>query len=255
MGILSSISNALGFSDDDAPKEAAATQLAATEKNIAFQEESRDLARADLAPFAEQGVSALDRVSGLISDPNKQLDFIQDNPFFKFLADDAQSRLFNNQAARGKVGTGGTALALQNSQMLLGDQLVGNQVGRELSIANLGQASAAGQAAQTNASAGRVGESILGGGNATAAGIMGASNANTQGAGSVANLGLGIGSIVALSDRNEKTDIKKIGNIGFPVYFFKYKGSDKLEIGGMAQDGILPTRKIGGKLYVDYGAV
>lgn len=42
----------------------------------------------------------------------------------------------------------------------------------------------------------------------------------------------------AISDRNAKTDIKKVGktNTGLPIYTFKYKGENKTQMGVMAQD-------------------
>jgi hypothetical protein len=43
---------------------------------------------------------------------------------------------------------------------------------------------------------------------------------------------------IDISDRNAKTDIKKVGktNSGLPIYTFKYKGDNKTKMGVMAQD-------------------
>ena len=195
-GVVDTITGAAAA---DASQDAASAQVDAANSNIAFQQSALDTIRGDLEPYRTSGASALSDVSSLISDPNKQLDYIQDNPFFKFLADDAQRRLFNNKAARGKVGTGGTALALQNSQMLLGDQLVGNQINRQMGIANLGQNAAAQTGAQTANTANAIGSSILGAGNAQAAGYIGEQNAYSDALSTGINTALGAGSIMALT--------------------------------------------------------
>jgi hypothetical protein len=66
-----------------------------------------------------------------------------------------------------------------------------------------------------------------------------AGNAGTMGMiGSIAGSAL-IGAAM-LSDRREKTDIKKIGQtadvLGLPAYQYKYKGDDQTRVGFMAQD-------------------
>jgi hypothetical protein len=72
--------------------------------------------------------------------------------------------------------------------------------------------------------------------------------------------GLGIAGLGLLSDRNEKTDIKKLGDdpsTGLPMYAFRYKDDPKSYpkiVGPMAQDieAAMPgsTERVGGKLYI-----
>ncbi len=72
--------------------------------------------------------------------------------------------------------------------------------------------------------------------------------------------GLGIAGLGMLSDRNEKTDIKKLGKdeeTGLDLYAYRYKGDPKSYpkiVGPMAQDieKAMPgsTDRVGGKLYV-----
>ena len=94
--------------------------------------------RRDYSPYQTAGKQALNGLSGLITDPNQQLNYVQNNPFFNAMADNAQSRLFNNQAARGKVGSGGTAEALQNSMLLLGEDLVNNNINQRMNLVDRG---------------------------------------------------------------------------------------------------------------------
>lgn len=242
---------------DDAAREAANIQAQSSDKAIALQRETRDLARGDLQSFRQAGAAQLDPLTSLISDPKAQLAFIQDNPFFKALADDAQSRLFSNQAARGKVGSGGTAQALQNSLLLLGQNLLDNNINQRTQLATIGQNAAAGQATVAQNTGNTITDLITGQGNAQAAGIVGAANARASGIENIAK----IGTTIALSDRRFKRDIERIGTLdnGIPVYRYKFKNRQETHIGVIAQDveKVKPEAVIEheGVKYVDYEAV
>lgn len=77
--------------------------------------------------------------------------------------------------------------------------------------------------------------------------------------------GLGISALGLMSDRNEKTDIKKVGkdeNTGLPLYAYRYKDDPKTYpkiVGPMAQDveKAFPgsTDRVGGKLYIKNAAL
>lgn len=268
----------------EAPRQAAELQRLTTQDVIKSQEAAAETARADLQPFRQAGQQALpglqtdlEGIRGLVTDPTKQAEFVQNNPFFDLLAEDAQRRLFNNQAARGKLGSGGTAEALQNSILLLGNDLVNQNVAQRqgvfqsgLNIASLGSNAAAGQANITQgtganiantslASTRNIGDLLTQGANATAAGIVGASNAQQQAQQAAVNTGLGIGSIIALSDRREKENITFVGKVrGIPYYLFNYIGDKKTQLGTMAQDVEHIANAVldfGGKKYVDYGVI
>ena len=71
---------------------------------------------------------ALERLTALTTDPEAQRDFIFNNPFYGAMADEAQRRLLANRAARGKVGSGGTAEALQQSLVRMGSDLLAREV-------------------------------------------------------------------------------------------------------------------------------
>lgn len=226
-----------------AAKKAAKIQARSAAEAIAFQRESRDLARADLQPFRDAGISQLSGLSSLISDPNAQLDFVQNNPFFNALASDAQSRLFSNQAARGKVGSGGTAQALQNSLLLLGQDLLNNNINQRMNLATMGQNAAAGQGTATMQAGGTISDLLTQQGNALAAGQVGAANANTQGINNLLNLGTTVGVGLAtgglgLSDVRLKEDIERIGTTdsGLGVYKYRFKGRPEFHVGVIAQE-------------------
>ena len=186
---LGKIAELFGLSDGgDAARQASQLQSASADKAIDLTRESRDIARKDLQPFTEAGTKTLPGLTSLIEDPNAKKAFVENNPFFKAQADESQRRLFNNQAARGKVGSGGTAEALQNSLLLLGNDLVNENIGQRFNLASLGQSSAAGQANITQ-SAGAQGSNLLTQqGNVQASGVIGAENARVGGINSLLNL-------------------------------------------------------------------
>jgi len=218
--------------------------------------------RADLQPFTDAGLGSLGAIQNLLT-PEGQNDFITKNPFFDALADDAQRRLFNNSSARGKVGSGNTAEALQNSMTLLGNDLVGTEIGRHEGILNIGSNAATNQASITGSGALNLAELEAMGGETQAAGILGLENTRRQDKAAsrsdksdIIKTGV-MAAATFLSDRRYKTDITSLGSVGdVPVYLFKYKGSDKIEVGTMAQDvEHIPGAvvDVGGKKFVNYG--
>lgn len=217
----------------DAATEAAQVQAAGGEGAIGVLEEAETTSRADLDPFAQAGLEALPGLTSLTTDPAAQLAFIQDNPFFQALTDQASSTLFANQAAKGKVGSGGTAEALQNSLLLLGTDLVNQNINQRLNLANLGFGAAAGQANITQQTGSNIANTITGVANTTAAGIVGGANAIQQGRADLLTAG-----VTAVCDIKLKENIKKVGQLdnGLPLYIFNYIGDNQLHINVMAQD-------------------
>lgn len=104
MGFITKI---FGGGGAKAAGQAAAVQGVATNKAVAEQKRQFNLVREDLAPFKEAGTRALPGLEGLITDPLQQKAFIEDNPFFDALTERSTRTIFNNAAARGKIGSGG----------------------------------------------------------------------------------------------------------------------------------------------------
>ncbi|MCZ6897639.1 MAG: tail fiber domain-containing protein [Betaproteobacteria bacterium] len=252
------------FGGDDAAQaalQAAEIQGESVEQAIGFQTGATESA---LGEFGDVRAD-LEGIRNLITDPTAQRDFITDNPFFNALAEDAQRRIFSNQAARGKLGSGETALALQNSILLLGDELLGTNINRRFGLADRSGRLATSRAGITQLGAGSITDLITGGGNVEAAGIIGAAEAEASALNTGINTALGIGALalpsasaagISLSDRNFKENITFINDVnGVPFYFFNYKGESKLNFGTMAQDVPHAVINMGGKKYVDYGVL
>lgn len=175
-----------------AAMSAAELQAELGRESIEFQKESLAETRAGLEPFREAGVGSL---GGLQSAMAQQQDTIEDpsarvlnNPFFQALAGQQEQRLLQSAAARGKVGSGGTNQGLQQNLLLLGQQFGQQDIAnQQLGISNLqnlstiGANAAAGQGSATQQTAGMVGQTLGGIGQAQAQGITGAANAQAAG--------------------------------------------------------------------------
>lgn len=273
---MSIISDLFGGGDAaDAAMQAANVQEAATTEGIKAQKEALANIRADLAPFREAGAAQLPALSSGIADftnlstnPQAQASWLQSNPFYGELAKNATSSLFANQAAKGKLGSGGTAKALQNSILLLGNDLLnqdlsrrGAALGQNFNMATMGQNAAAMTGTQTQNATNNISNLMQQGANATASGIVGAANAQNSAMSTGLNFGLGAAGLYMLSDRRAKDNIVKIGtdDLGLPVYEFTYKGDDLKRIGHIAQDveAMYPAavKEFGGFKFIDYGVL
>jgi hypothetical protein len=178
MGFVSDVVGGLtGKTQRKASKKASEQQQEAAQAGIDLTRETRDLARGDLQPFTQAGSAALDPLQNLVLDPQAQQDFITNNPFFDSLLNEERQNTLQNRAASGKLGSGGTLKALDQNVLRIGQGLVDNQTNKLSNLANLGQASAAGQA-NVAQQAGRQGSDLLTQqGNAAAAGTVGQANA------------------------------------------------------------------------------
>lgn len=274
-----------GSSAKKAAKRAAGKQEAMGREAIELQRETRDLMREDLAPFRDIYTPEIgQQLTGLATQGAdfsgiqalQPFDPMQDQSF-KALADEASRRVFSNQAARGKLGSGGTAEALQNQLVGLGEgmraqraaeqaQQFGQQMqlatvpqqqqfNQLMNLAGIGQSAAAGQASAAGTAGTNISELLTGIGNAQAAGLVGGAQAKSQALGGLMQLA-GMGA--AMSDIRAKENIKPVGEInGIPWFTFDYIDGEKNQQGTMAQliqddypDAVV---EIDGMLHVYYG--
>lgn len=221
-----------------AARKGANAQVESADRAIGFQKESRDISRADLAPYADLGKKNVSGLDSLVNDPNAQLKYVQENPFFKAMQNEATQTLINNTSSTGKMKSGGTAEALQNSLMLLGNNLVQQQISNKQNLVSMGQNAAAGQG-NINMNAGNsIADLYTQQGNARAAGLVGGANAIMEGRTTLMKAAA-MGAGVAACDIRFKTDIKQVGLLdnGLPVYTFRYKyDKSKVHMNVMAQD-------------------
>ncbi len=164
---------------DDASERAARVQQQEIGAAIDKQDQALEVVREKLTPFFEEGKTAITGLGSLVSDPQDQADFISDNPFFELMADRARGDLLSNQAARGKVGSGDTAEALQNSLMLIGSDILRQNIAERQGLGGLGLNAATNLSQFTQTGASNIGNLLTSRGAVSAAGIMGASEAQT----------------------------------------------------------------------------
>jgi len=184
MGIGASVANlASTFIGARAAGKAADQQADALSQGISSLGTTLENVREDFQPFVDVGTTDLDDLGQLVTSPERQLEFIEENPFFDALADRATTDLLKNQAARGRLGTGETAEELQKSLLLLGEDLLSRDVNRRFDLANLGFAGASGQAGAEERIGSQVADLIVGRGTAKASGTVGVANQLQQGIG------------------------------------------------------------------------
>jgi hypothetical protein len=114
---------------------AAKKQESANKRAVALQREMWNTSRNDLAPYRDAGEQAMNPLVALATDPQAQADYVHTNPFYRAQMQQAQDALFANQAARGMLGSGATASALQQQYLAQGDQFLNSQFNRLTSLA------------------------------------------------------------------------------------------------------------------------
>jgi len=194
----------------DAALSASQLQSASTTEQIQAQQAAAAQQRQDLDPFTQFGASFIDpaqqavqQSQQLFNDPAS----IMSNPFLQALQGQAQTNILQNQAVRGRLGTGETPQFLQDAAIRTGFDVLNQerqaQMGNVSMLQNLvagGQSAAAGQgqgALATGANIANTQQQGVFGQNqlttdaaaAQAGGIVGASNANAAGTENLINLG------------------------------------------------------------------
>jgi hypothetical protein len=237
MGFVRKVTDGItGETAADAALNAANIQAQAGREGIEFQRESRDLARADLAPFTQFGQEGLDR-SNLLFDQNAQFDFLQGNPLFQQALEQNNQNTLNQASARGRTTAGDTGQQLSENFLLSGMPLLQNQQQNILSALNIGQNSAAGQGSAALSTGNSISDLITGIGASQAAGQIGAANAQQQGINNLLSIG---GLAVGASDRRLKTNIVNTGakHKGLSVYEWNYKWDDNQRHRGFMSDDV-----------------
>jgi len=158
--------------------EAARLQLESTREGIAEQRRAREQARGDLQPFRQAGEESLSGLSQLITSPDAQRDFVQNNDLLDFITKDAETRLGAVQS--GDTNLNQTNQALQNSLTLLAPDLINQSIGQRANLATLGANAAAQQATETLGTGRSIADLFTQGANAQAAGVVGQQNARTN---------------------------------------------------------------------------
>ena len=244
-------------------KKASKISADAATRDAEMQMEMFNTTRADLSPYRQTGVDALGQMARLYGLPQygadgKQIATAQpadysvftNSPDYKFAFDEGTRAVNAGLAARGLGNSGRAMKELTRYGQGVASQQLSNYVNRLAAMAGVGQAATV-QTGQLGANAAaNAGQSIQAAGDARASGYMSRAGMNQQlygtifdaaggpaagglmgksfaaAGGSGEAAGAGAGALMGLlSDRNEKTNIKKVGKTddGLNVYTYKYK--------------------------------
>lgn len=169
---------------DVSGQTAADAQAKAGVKAAQLQEARGQEAIGLLTPFREFGQAQLDPLSQLLS-AQGQAAYLQDNPLFQNILDSVNRQTMLTQAARGRLGSGGTLESLQSNYLMQALPFLQNQQQNLFQAANMGQTSAAG-----------VGNILQNIGNVQGAGEM--ARVSNQGVGTQAAVQLGAAALGAM---------------------------------------------------------
>lgn len=162
-------------------------QANAAKKSAGLQAAAAAQARADLAPFRETGVNALNDLStlmGLGGTPEAQtnaLNALTASPGFQFRLGQGIGALDQSAVARGGLLSGNQLKAVNEFGQDLASQEFGNRFNQLFSIAGQGQNAAAGQGSIGMTGAANQGNALMAAGRAQASGAIGVGNAITGG--------------------------------------------------------------------------
>jgi hypothetical protein len=188
MGLVKDAVGGLLGSGADAAKKAAGRQIEGLQKADKRIRLAGEEAVGGLDPFTQVGQTDLQGLGALVTDPNAQKDFITNNPFFDALAGEATTRLEKLQSSKGKLDSGDTRIDLQNKLLLLGSDLLNQNITQRQNLAGLGFNSAQQQGAFGLNAAGTRANIATGIGETGAAGVLGARQAQSDALNQVVSL-------------------------------------------------------------------
>ncbi len=160
-------------------------------------------------PFQGIGNMGLNQADFLVN-PDKQFNFLQNNPLFQMGLDNANEQTLGLAASRGRLSAGDTLQQLNNNSLLQAQPLIQSQKNSIGDLLNFGLTTAGNQ-----------GNLLTGQGAAAAGGIVGEANARGQGAKNIFNTGLqaaGAFSDPALKENKRLVDVVN----GFNIYLWDW---------------------------------
>lgn len=153
----------------------------ASQAEINYLTESRNLARGDLAPFRQFGQEGINTLDAILT-PSGQYEYIANNPLFQAAVDYTGNQIQTGNAAQGRFNSGGTVDQLFKNYLATSQQFLQPQINNLFNRVNMGQSAAAGQANTALSTGANIASSA-------GAGIVGAQNAKTQAFNQLLNLG------------------------------------------------------------------
>ncbi len=226
---MSFIGDILGFNQADAAAQSANIQAQAGQQAIEQQRLAAQQAQGFLTPFSLLGLRGVG-LSNFLANPQSQVNFLQQNPLFNLALQNANQQTQQSAAARGRLASGDTLNALANNVLLASQPLIDRQRQDILSLLQLGQGAAQGQANAALGAGSNIANLLTSIGAAQAGGVVGQANAQNQAMQNLLQLGLTAGSF--FSDRRLKANIRKVGEQnGFNIYSWVWNRRARKELG------------------------
>lgn len=169
-------------------KSAAKTQSEATDRASETQKAMYDQTRQDLQPYTQAGVKSTNSMMNLLGlGTGSSTDALHQDPSYNFRLQTGLDGVQSGAAAQGNLLSGATQKAMNNYAQDTASQEYGNAFNRLYGLSSLGGNAAAHLGNTGTSVAQSIANNTMAGGNATAAGQVGAGNA-------LANMIGGIGS-------------------------------------------------------------
>ena len=177
-------------------KKAAKSQEKAADKAAQAQQQALAAQTALAKPYVEAGANALAQYQSMAPYQNFGMAQFQADPGYNFRMSEGVKALERSAAARGLLQSGGTLKGITQYGQNLASEEYSNAFGRYLTerearmnpysyLTGIGQAAAAGQAANVGTTGAALADIAMQRGNIQAAGQMGAANALASGLGGV----------------------------------------------------------------------
>ncbi len=169
---------------------------------------------------------------------------LQNLPGYQFALDQGAQNVMRNQAATGQLNSGATNLDLQKQGQGLASQNYFNYANQLQPFLGAQGQAASGIAGVNTGLGNQTNASLMQQGNAAYGTQAGIGNANAQAdlagltqSGNIIGGGLGLASMLMMSDERAKDDIEPVGELfdGQPVFRYRYKGDTRHQIGLIAQ--------------------
>lgn len=181
-GVVNSVGKVIGTftgatQQAKAAEQAAGVQAGMAQEGIAEQRRQFDALVELMSPYVTAGKGAMEQQQALLGIGGEQaqqaaIGAIEKSPFFSALAQQGENALLQQASATGGLRGGNIQGALAQFRPGLLNQMVQQQMANLGGLTQIGQASAAGQAAQGMQSAGAVGNLLAQQGAAIAGGVM-----------------------------------------------------------------------------------
>lgn len=208
LGLGDVVSGLTGETQAEASLQGADIQAQAGREALAELIRGKEEGQQFLAPFEALGQQGL-AGAGILTDPQAQIDFLQQNPLFQLSLDEARRGTQQTAAAGGRLSAGDTLQQLSKNVLLSAQPLLGQQQQNITNLLGLGQGLATTQANTALGVGSQAGGILTDIGATQAAGQIGAAQATGAGAQNLLSTGLTAG--LLFSDSRLKMNIKSKG--------------------------------------------